>query len=195
MNETKARSTSSGDYFIGNNIKYGKPIFLNDAIQTLCKIIGVAAYAAEAELGSLFSNAQDTVKLRIAIQELGHTQPPTHIYTDNTTAMVIIHNTIKNSESTAMNIRYFWTISKQDDKNIDISWHSEWENLGDYSSKHHSPTIHHNIRPTYRHIPNPSRYLQRSVTPHLMQGCAKSSPCSILLTIFLPYRGMVPMIL
>ena len=142
MNETKARSTASGHYFLGNNIKSGKPIVLNGAIHTLCKIIGVAASAAEAELGSLFLNTQETVKLRIALQELGHTQPPTPIHTDNTTAMVIIHKTIKQQQSRAMNMRYFWTISKQDDKTIGVSLHLGRGNIADYSSKHHSPNIH-----------------------------------------------------
>ena len=41
INETKARSKSSGHYFPGKNIKSGKPIVLNGAIHTLCKIIGV----------------------------------------------------------------------------------------------------------------------------------------------------------
>ena len=91
MNETKARSTSSGHFPFGNQIKEGKPIFLNGAIHTLCRVIAVAASAAEAELGSLFLNAQETVKLRIALQDLGHKQPPTPIHTDNTTATVVIH--------------------------------------------------------------------------------------------------------
>ena len=63
----------------------------NGAIHKLCKIIGVAASADEAELGSLFLNTQETVRLHIALQELGHTQPPTPIHTDNTTATGIIH--------------------------------------------------------------------------------------------------------
>ena len=50
MNETKACSKASDNYFLGNNIKYVKPIVLNGAIHTFCKIIGVAASAAEAEL-------------------------------------------------------------------------------------------------------------------------------------------------
>ena len=91
MNETKARSTDSAHYFIGNNIKSGKQIVLNGAIHRFCKLLGVAASAAEAELGSLFLNAQETVKLQIAFQELGHTQPPTPIHNDNTTSTGIIH--------------------------------------------------------------------------------------------------------
>ena len=47
----------------------------------------MAASAAETELGSLFLNEQETVNLRIALQELGHTQPPTPIHAGNTTAM------------------------------------------------------------------------------------------------------------
>ena len=83
----------------------------------------MAASAAEAELGSLFLNAQETVKLRIALQELGHKQPPTPIHTNNTTATGIIHKTIKQQRSRAMNMRYFWTIIKQDDRTIDVVWH------------------------------------------------------------------------
>ena len=91
-----------------------------------------------------------------------------------------------------MNMRYFWTISKQDDKTIDVLWNPGRGNLADYSSKNNYPTIHHNLRPTYLHMPNSPRYLQRSVTPHLLQGCAKTSPRSVLLTHNLLYRVMVP---
>ena len=168
MNETKARSTASSRFFLGNKIKEGKPIFLNGAIYTLCKVIAVAASAVEAELGIIFLNAKETVKLRIALQELGHKQPPTPIHTNITTATGIIHKTIKQQQSRAMNMRYFWTISKQDDKTIDVAWHPGRKNLGDYSSKHHPPAIHQNPRPTYLCMPNSPRYLQRSVTSHLL---------------------------
>ena len=148
MNKKKAHSTSSGHYFLSNNIKSGKPIVLNDAIHTLCKIIGVAASADEAEMGSLFWNTQETVKLKISLQELGP------IHTVNTTATGIIYKTIKQQRSRAMNINYFWTISKQYDKTINVSWHPGRETLADYSSKHQSTTIHQNLRPKYLHMPN-----------------------------------------
>ena len=168
MNETKVRSTARGHFPLGNQIKERKPIFLNGVIHTLCKVIAVAASAAEAELGSIFLNAQKTVKLHIDLQEIGQKQPPTPIHTDNTTTTGNIHKTIKQQRSCAMNTRYFWTISKQDDKTNDVAWHPGQENLGDYSSKHHPPAIHQNLRPTNLHIPNSPRYLQRSVTPHLL---------------------------
>ena len=86
MNDTRARSTAGRHYFLGNPLKDNKPIFLNGVIYSLCKVIGVAASAAEAELGSLFLNTQEEVKLRIDLDEMGHRQPPTPIHCDNTTA-------------------------------------------------------------------------------------------------------------
>ena len=91
---------------------------------------------------SLFLNTQETVKLRIAIQEIGHTKPPTTVHTDDTTATGIIRKTIKQQRSYAMNMRYFCTIGKQDDKTINVSWHPGRVNLAGYSSKHHFQTIH-----------------------------------------------------
>ena len=57
MNETRARSTAGGHYFLGKPIHPKRPIFLNGAVHTMCKVFGVSASAAEAELGSLFLNA------------------------------------------------------------------------------------------------------------------------------------------
>ena len=99
MNETREHSTASGHYLLGNKIKSGKLIFLNGTIHTLCKIIGVAASAAEDELESLFLNTQETVRLQIALKELGHTEPPPPIHTDNTIATGIIH---KNNKTIAI---------------------------------------------------------------------------------------------
>jgi hypothetical protein len=95
MNETKARSTAGGHYFMGNQIKPNTPIFLNGAIYSLCKFIGVVASAAEAELGSLFLNAQEAVKLQIALDEMGHRQPPTPIHCNNNNEICIVHGTIE----------------------------------------------------------------------------------------------------
>ena len=72
MNETRARSTAGGHYLLGKPIQENRPIFLIGSIHTLCKVIGVAASAAETELGSLFLNTQEAVKLQIALDEIGN---------------------------------------------------------------------------------------------------------------------------
>ena len=67
------------------------------------------AYAAEAELGGLFLNGKETEDLREILREMGHPQnEPTHIHTDNSTAMGISNNTIKQRRSKAMDMRFHW---------------------------------------------------------------------------------------
>ena len=50
--------------------------------------------AAEAELGALFLNCQDAVTIRITIEEMGHSQPPTPVQVDNSTALGITTATV-----------------------------------------------------------------------------------------------------
>ena len=54
--------------------------------------------AAEAELGALYSNAQEILPMRQCLKELGHPQPATPIKTDNSTAKGIINNTYQTEE-------------------------------------------------------------------------------------------------
>jgi len=75
MNEPEAKSTAGGYFFLGPKNDDKHRTFLNGAIHTLCKIIPVAASAAEAELAGLFHNAQEAMKHRTTLQELGHPQP------------------------------------------------------------------------------------------------------------------------
>ena len=52
------------------------------------------AYAAEAELGALFLNCQEAVLICITLEEMGHSQPPTPVQVDNSTALGIATGTI-----------------------------------------------------------------------------------------------------
>lgn len=94
-NERKSRSTMGGHYFLGKKMFKNKSIFLNGAVHTLCKVIGVATSATKAKLGSLFLNAQEAVKLWIELDKMGHPQLPTPIHEDNMTAASVFHGTIK----------------------------------------------------------------------------------------------------
>ena len=101
---------------------------------------------------------------------MGHPQPPTLIHVDNSTAHGIVHETIKKQRSRAMNMRYFWAVEKQKDNTIDVSWQPGKENLGNYVTKHHPGKVHREIRPTYLHMDNSPRYLQRSLPPYILRG-------------------------
>jgi hypothetical protein len=50
------------------------------------------ASAAEAELGTLFLNAQEAKVIRLIVEELSHPQPPTPIHVDTITTVGIVNN-------------------------------------------------------------------------------------------------------
>ena len=54
--------------------------------------------AAKVELGVLYIMARKAIYICIIFDELGHTQPHTHIQTDNSTAKGIINNQSSPSE-------------------------------------------------------------------------------------------------
>jgi hypothetical protein len=89
-------SRASGYFFLGSTPCDGSPIQINGAVHVTCTILKlVAAPAAEAELGTLFLNAQEANIIWLVLEELGHPQPPTLIHIDNTTTVGIVNNTIK----------------------------------------------------------------------------------------------------
>lgn len=77
MNETKARSTAGGHFWLGykddneRKLKRNGPIYM---LYTLIKL--VCASAAEAELAALFLNIQEGIRIKQALELMGHKQPP-----------------------------------------------------------------------------------------------------------------------
>eukprot|EP00957_Ditylum_brightwellii_P074497 5660510-Ditylum_brightwellii.AAC.1 len=113
LSEKNAKSTAGGHYFLGLVPQDHRPILLNRAIHTLCTIIkNVCASTAEAELASMFMNAQQTLPLQIALKEMGHPQPPTPLHADNSTVVGIANKTAKQQKSRAMNMQYFWLLDQ-----------------------------------------------------------------------------------
>jgi hypothetical protein len=91
---SNAQSRLGGLFFLGN--KPPKHDKLNGSILNVDSVIkNVVASAAESEFGACFHNAQSGAPLRVTVTELGHTQPPTPLRTDNSTAFGILNETIK----------------------------------------------------------------------------------------------------
>jgi hypothetical protein len=106
----------------------------------------VVASAAESEVGACFHNAQSGAPLRVTLTELGHTQPPTPLSTNNSTAFSILNETIKQKRSKAMEMRYHWLADRVRQKQFDVYWRPGRENLGDYHTTHHSVQHHKDMR-------------------------------------------------
>ena len=96
LNAPKAWGRIGGHYFLGWIPHDNIPIKLNGTIHVISTILKfVAASTAKAKLGALFVNAKEGRVIRLILQELGHSQPPTPIHCDNSTAAETANNTVK----------------------------------------------------------------------------------------------------
>ena len=172
LSAPKARSRAAGYFFLGSMPRDGYPIALNGAIHVLCVLLKfVAASAAEAELGALFLNAKEARIIRLTLQELGHPQPPTPIHIDNSTAVGIVNNTVKRQKSRSMEMRYFWLLDQDAQRQFQFKHHPGEEILADYPSKAHPAAHHQLVRPLFLHTKTSPRYLLRSKMPSERRGC------------------------
>ena len=131
----------------------------------LCAVIKlVCSSAAKAELAALFLNTQEAIKMKQALEQMGHEQPPIPIITDNSIAASIVQQNIKKQKSRAMNMRYFWVIDQQNNKIIDVTWLPGNKNLADYVTKHHPGPHHEKVRPIYLLEINSPRYISHVPT-------------------------------
>ena len=173
LSESRARSRTAGYFFLGSTPLDDKPIALNGNILVTSTILKyVVASASEAELAALFMNVKEGKVMRLALEELGHPQPPTPVHCDNKTATAIANDTIKKQRSRSMEMRYFWVTDQVNQGYFDVRWHPGQENLADYPSKHHFTAHHRVVRPYYTHSRNSPRYLPRASAPSAMRGCA-----------------------
>jgi hypothetical protein len=66
----------------------------------------VLSSAAEAELAALFYNCKEAGSLWTTLKEMGYPQPPTPIVADNSTAIGIANDTVKQRPSKAIDMQF-----------------------------------------------------------------------------------------
>jgi Reverse transcriptase (RNA-dependent DNA polymerase) len=151
LSETQARSRAAGYHFLSSTpTDETTQIPSNGAITVYSSILReVVSSAAEAELAGLFHNAKEACPLQIALEEMGHPQPPTPIYTDNSTAAGIANDTVKQKRSKAIDMRFYWIRDRVRAKQFVICWKKGSLNQADYFTKHHQRSHHIAIRSSY----------------------------------------------
>ena len=106
LSENKSRSRAGGNFCLSNNTAFPPN---NEVVMTIAKIIkSVMSSAAEAELGSLFTNCKEAIPEIPSLEEVGHSQPPTPIQTYNTTAHGVVTNNISIRRLKSMDMRLNW---------------------------------------------------------------------------------------
>ena len=147
----QARSRIAGHYYLSNttNIKQNDPPNNGPVLTECTSLKGVVASAAEAETGGIFKNCQNGIIIRRILHALGHSQPPTPVKTDNSTAASFVHSDIIQKKSKTWDMRWNWLKDRQVRKQFEIYWRKGTENLADYFTKHHSPAHHRTWRNKY----------------------------------------------
>jgi hypothetical protein len=119
LSVSHARSRLGGLSFLGN--KPAEHDKLNGSIVNVAAVIkNVVASAAESEVGACFHNAQSGAPLRVTLTEMGHTQPPTPLRTNNFAVFGILNETIKQKRSKVMDMRYHWLTDRARQKQFDV---------------------------------------------------------------------------
>ena len=116
------------------------------------------ASAAEAELSAMFENSMKGIIIRGTIIDLGHLQPPTPIRTDNTTAVGIVFNNIKQVRSRTMDMRFHIIRDRMLQGQFHVYWDRGEDNLGDYYTKHHPPWHQFKMCPKVLNNPPGTKY-------------------------------------
>jgi hypothetical protein len=166
LSVSNARSRLGGIFFLGN--KSPEQDTLNGSILNVAAVNkNVVASATKSEVGACSHNAQSGAPLRVTLTELRHTQPPTPLRTDNSTAFGILNETIKQKRSKAMDMRYDWLTDRVRQKQFDVYWLPGRENLGDYHTEHHSAQHHKYMRAFILHQAN---------SLQVLRGCVKLPP-------------------
>ena len=132
----------------------------NGPILIVCKTIRhVVASAAEAETAGLFYNARETIPIRQTLEAMGHSQPPTPIKTDNSTALSFVQSNLKQKKSKSWDMRLNWLRNRKEQAQFHYYWDKGNNNDADYHTKHHPPKHHLQQRHKYVYVPEHSQPL------------------------------------
>jgi hypothetical protein len=149
LSEPKAKSRIGGYFYLGIKTKSPKKPLSN--VKLLCHTIlkHVVSSVAEAKSGALFENEKEGTVTRTALTEMGHNQDATELTTYNTTSYGIINNTVQQKCSKTMYMRFYWVKDRAEQDQFNVGWAPGNTNMGDYFTKHHSPTHHKRMIPYY----------------------------------------------
>jgi hypothetical protein len=144
LSKPKAQSRAGGHFFLSNGTDEAPN---NGAILNISQIIkSVMSSVAEAELGALYINAREADPCRTILHEMGHSQPPTSIQTDNSTALGVVTNNILSRRTKAMDMRFWCLLDCDAQEQFRFFWRPGTINHGDYWTKHHCSAHHQEKR-------------------------------------------------
>ena len=146
----KARSRYAGYFRLLNTPSNKNQHMYNGPLLIECKTLRhMVSSAAEAETNGVFHNAKLAVSLRNILKLMGHPQPSTTIYTDNTTTTGFANNNMQMKRSKSWDINLHWLRDRGIREQCLIKWEKGSSNKVDYFTKHHTINHHKISCPKY----------------------------------------------
>jgi hypothetical protein len=140
-----SRSVAGAIFFLGN---HNDPTRINGSIHVFSSIIPcIVASAGEAEYAALFAAGQHAASIRTTLSDMGYPQSPTIIMCDNTSAIGIATDSIKQKRSKAIDMRFHWIRDRVRQGQFTIAYIPTSQNLADYFTKNLPHDLHAQFHP------------------------------------------------
>jgi hypothetical protein len=91
---------------------------------------------------ALFTGGQHAAGLRTILADMGYPQPPTTILCNNTSAIGLANDTIKQKHSKAIDMRFHWIRDRIRQNQFGIVYIPTKENIADYMTKNLPKELH-----------------------------------------------------
>ena len=144
--ESGARSRAGGILYFGQHADGA----INGAIDYISLVIPtVCSSAAEAEYAALFLVGREATYARHILEDLGHPQGIITIICDNSCAVGIANDEVKQKRSKAIDMRYHWIRDQVRQQKFTVVWEKGSTNLADYFTKAHPVAHYVSMRRTY----------------------------------------------
>ena len=149
LTEPKSRSRAGGRFYMADGAEEDDPA--NGIVHNIAQVIrNVMTSAADAKNGALFVNSRFAIPARQLLDEMGHSQPPTPIQTDNTTALGFVTKNLQPKATKSTKMNYWFMRDRQDRKQFKYYWKPGNKiNCGDYFTKHICVAHHKEQRPFF----------------------------------------------
>jgi hypothetical protein len=158
LSESNSRSRAGGYMYLGSKDIEDKQV--NGHVHCISTIIPTTvASAAEAEYAALFMNSQDAEGLRATLSDLKYPQGATAIVSDNSCAVGIANDNVKQKRSKAFDMRFHWIRDRVRQGHFQVRWEPGLTNLADLLTKAHSAQHHALVRPFYVQDPPHDSYI------------------------------------
>jgi len=152
QSRTKARSVYGTYAFLGNIEHLARPLPIDaltkatrpsSPILCLSKTIPVVcASAAEAEYAANFYTAGAGCALRCILEALGHTQGPTTIFGDNTSAIGLAYDRMKPQKSRTYDLQFHWIKDRIRQGQFALKQVPSTDNMADFFTKALPADVH-----------------------------------------------------